>query len=213
MGKYGDNMSHGYNSNYKPKADTIKNSFNNSNTYSDYTKFKNDSLNDLHRWVNEFKEGLELYVEQKYLYEIEKIQQNENEDNRREMKLEVSDSKGFLEDMRKAFDWYENNFDNEPHEYTDFIKYYSIELKRLKKLKKYLSYRVRSLAGKRMYNETSKDLLKYLRIRIDAINILFNPKYNERTPLHIIYGINIEGDSENDYISKLNRNKIFYPYD
>jgi len=210
MDYYGYRQSHGQNNNITPSYDNDKtNNVLSKSTYSKYRNFKTDSLNDLYMWMETFDETMGNYVEQKYAYEKEKELKIENKDDRQRMKLQVSDNKGCLEDMRKGFDWFYNTFENYPLEFKSFKKNYSIELKRLKKLKKYLSYRVRSLAGKRMYNEPSKEILKFLRIKIDAINILFDPKYNERTSIEDIYGLDRIKDDEDDSLSGLNRNQIF----
>lgn len=195
--------------NFIPKQDTLHGSsvFDKS-TYNKQRTFKEDSVRDLYRWMDNFCSAIEEYTEEKYAYEKEKKLKNRDEQSRKQMKDSVSDDKGFLEDMRKGFDWFYNTFEAYPSEFKKFKKEYSIELKRLKKLKKYLSYRVRSLAGKGMYNEPSKDILQYLRIRIDAINILFDPKYNERTPLEDIYGID-KDEEDDDFFDGMNRNKIF----
>jgi len=210
MDYYGYRQSHGQNNSITPSHDSDKNNaiFTNS-TYNKYGNFKQDSINDLLRWVNKFDSTVNEYADQKYAYEKEKELKIENRKDRKKMKLMVSDNKGFLEDMRKGFDWFYNTFDFYPRKFKQFKKEYSIELKRLKKLKKYLSYRVRSLAGKGMYNEPSKDILQFIRIKIDAINILFNPKYNERTPIEDIYGLDKFEDDETDSLDGLNRNQIF----
>lgn len=213
MDYYGYRQSHGVNNNYQPKHDRDADSAFKNSSYDEKKSFKYDTILDLHHWVDGFREVIDKYSNEKYLYEKEKELKIQNEADRNEMKLIVSDDKGYLEDIRKALDWYVDSFGEETV-YQKLIKDFSIELNRLKKLKKYLSYRVRSLAGKGLYNEPSKEILQYLRIRMDAINILFDSKYDERTPLEIIYGLDkIEEDDDYDIYNGESRNKLFHKYD
>lgn len=171
-------------------------------------------LNDFRRWVRNFEILMDEYSDEKYLYEKEKMLNIEDEELRSELKLSVSDNKGALVDLRKGFDWFVNEYKKEPTCYHAMVKRLSIKQNRLKKLKKYLSYRVRSLAGKGEFNEISKDILMYIRIKLDAINILFDPKHNERTPLEIIYGLENIEDNDSLYDEDgVTRNNLFYRYD
>ena len=148
---------HGYTTTYLPRREqtSVSNSYNQKNTDLS-NSFKLDSLYDLQRWIDSAKSEIDNYVVKKVWYDYERTLKSDEE--LKDLRLECTDIRGFLVDMRKGIDWYKMNFDSQPRVLINFYEKITQRQKRLHKIKKYLSTRTRRYAAFNAINDTNISL-------------------------------------------------------
>jgi len=148
---------HGYTTTYLPRREqtSVSNSYNQKNTDLS-NSFKLDSLYDLQRWIDNANSEIDNYVVKKVWYDYERTLKSDEE--LKDLRLECTDIRGFLVDMRKGIDWYKMNFDSQPRVLINFYEKITQREKRLHKIKKYLSTRTRRYAAFNAINDTNISL-------------------------------------------------------
>lgn len=148
---------HGYTTTYLPRREqtSVSNSYNQKNTDLS-NSFKLDSLYDLQRWIDSANSEIDNYVFKKVWYDYERTLKSDEE--LKDLRLECTDIRGFLVDMRKGIDWYKMNFDSQPRVLINFYEKITQREKRLHKIKKYLSTRTRRYAAFNAINDTNISL-------------------------------------------------------
>jgi len=148
---------HGYTTTYLPRREqtSVSNSYNQKNTDLS-NSFKLDSLYDLQRWIDNANSEIDNYVFKKVWYDYERTLKSDEE--LKDLRLECTDIRGFLVDMRKGIDWYKMNFDSQPRVLINFYEKITQREKRLHKIKKYLSTRTRRYAAFNAINDTNISL-------------------------------------------------------
>jgi len=148
---------HGYTTTYLPRREqtSVSNSYNQKNTDLS-NSFKLDSLYDLQRWIDSANSEIDNYVVKKVWYDYERTLKSDEE--LKDLRLECTDIRGFLVDMRKGIDWYKMNFDSQPRVLINFYEKITQREKRLHKIKKYLSTRTRRYAAFNAINDTNISL-------------------------------------------------------
>jgi len=148
---------HGYTTTYLPRREqtSVSNSYNQKNTDLS-NSFKLDSLYDLQRWIYSANSEIDNYVVKKVWYDYERTLKSDEE--LKDLRLECTDIRGFLVDMRKGIDWYKMNFDSQPRVLINFYEKITQREKRLHKIKKYLSTRTRRYAAFNAINDTNISL-------------------------------------------------------
>jgi len=152
-----DYFNHGYTKTYAPRREQT--SVNTSYKQKDAdlsNSFKLDSTYDLQRWINNAQSEITNYVDKKLWYDYERQLKDESEI--KHLRLECTDIRGFLVDMRKGIDWYKNTFDSRPKILTRFHNKINQREKRLNRIKKYLSTRTRRYAAFNAINNTDISL-------------------------------------------------------
>ena len=145
-----------------------------------------DAMYDLQRWISNSKSEIDNYVTKKLWYDYERELKEENE--LLDLKLECTDIRGFLVDMRKGIDWFKNNFSDRPTVLVNFYNKINQRNERLTKIKKYLSTRVRRYAALNAINnnDTSIEVTKLIQrkviVELKALDIFLsnNKRYTER---------------------------------
>lgn len=178
---------HGYTNTYLPRREST------SITKSYTQKSVNlaeavhlDAMYDLQRWISNSKSEIDNYVSKKVWYDCEREIKEENE--LLDLKLECTDIRGFLVDMRKGIDWFKNNFSDRPTILVNFYNKINQRNERLTKIKKYLSTRVRRYAALNAINndDTSIEVTKLIQrkviVELKALDIFLsnNKRYTER---------------------------------
>jgi len=145
-----------------------------------------DAMYDLQRWISNSKSEIDNYVTKKLWYDCEREIKEENE--LLDLKLECTDIRGFLVDMRKGIDWFKNNFSDRPTVLVNFYNKINQRNERLTKIKKYLSTRVRRYAALNAINnddvsiEITKLIQRKVIVELKALDIFLsnNKRYTER---------------------------------
>ena len=178
---------HGYTTTYLPRREST------SITQSYTQKSVNlaeavhlDAMYDLQRWISNSKSEIDNYVTKKLWYDCEREIKEENE--LLDLKLECTDIRGFLVDMRKGIDWFKNNFSDRPTVLVNFYNKINQRNERLTKIKKYLSTRVRRYAALNAINnddvsiEITKLIQRKVIVELKALDIFLsnNKRYTER---------------------------------
>ena len=178
---------HGYTATYLPRREST------SITQSYTQKSVNlaeavhlDAMYDLQRWISNSKSEIDNYVTKKLWYDCEREIKEENE--LLDLKLECTDIRGFLVDMRKGIDWFKNNFSDRPTVLVNFYNKINQRNERLTKIKKYLSTRVRRYAALNAINnddvsiEITKLIQRKVIVELKALDIFLsnNKRYTER---------------------------------
>lgn len=192
---------HGYTNTYLPRREST------SITKSYTQKSVNlaeavhlDAMYDLQRWINNSKSEIENYVSKRLWYEYE--QELKEEDELLDLKLECTDIRGFLVDMRKGIDWFKNNFSDTPKILANFYNKINERNERLTRIKKYLSTRVRRYAALNAINnndtniEVTKLIQRKVILELKALDIFLsnNKRYTERKSMDEI----MKGAGDND---------------
>lgn len=152
-----------------------------------------DNLSDLKRWVQNSKEEMKTYVSKNVLLTYERNFKDDNEAYIQKIKSEISDTRGFLIDMRKGIDWYKSEYDNHPQFLESFYAELRKDYSRFTKLKSYLSKRLRKYGAlNSTYNqdisvENTRFMKLYIDFRIKAIDIFLsqNERFTVRKNLNL----------------------------
>lgn len=152
-----DYFNHGYTKTYTPRREqtSVNTSYKQKDTDLS-NSFKLDSMYDLQRWINDSESEINNYVTKKLWYDYER--QIKGDDEIKDLRLECTDIRGFLVDMRKGIDWYKNTFDSRPKVLIQFYNKITQREKRLNRIKKYLSTRTRRYAAFNAINDTNISL-------------------------------------------------------
>lgn len=152
-----DYFNHGYTKTYTPRREqtSVNTSYKQKDTDLS-NSFKLDSLYDLQRWIKDSESEIKNYVTKKLWYDYER--QIKGDDEIKDLRLECTDIRGFLVDMRKGIDWYKNTFDSRPKVLIQFYNKITQREKRLNRIKKYLSTRTRRYAAFNAINDTNISL-------------------------------------------------------
>lgn len=141
-----------------------------------------DNLFDLKRWVKNSKEEMETYVSKNLELIYERNFDDGNKIHIQIIKSEISDIRGFLIDMRKGIDWYKSEYDEIPTFLQNFYDKLNSDYFRLRRLKSYLSKRLRKYAAlNSMYSqntpvEKTRFMKEYIEFRLKAIDIFLSQK-------------------------------------
>ena len=188
-----DYFNHGYTKTYAPRREQT--SVNTSYKQKDAdlsNSFKLDSTYDLQRWINNAQSEITNYVDKKLWYDYERQLKDESEI--KHLRLECTDIRGFLVDMRKGIDWYKNTFDSRPKILTRFHNKINQREKRLNRIKKYLSTRTRRYAAFNAINntdislETTKLIQHKIKTELKVLDIFTsnNKRYTKRKTMEEI---------------------------
>lgn len=152
-----DYFNHGYTKTYTPRREqtSVNTSYKQKDTDLS-NSFKLDSMYDLQRWIKDSESEIKNYVTKKLWYDYER--QIKGDDEIKDLRLECTDIRGFLVDMRKGIDWYKNTFDSRPKVLIQFYNKITQREKRLNRIKKYLSTRTRRYAAFNAINDTNISL-------------------------------------------------------
>jgi len=152
-----DYFNHGYTKTYTPRREqtSVNTSYKQKDTDLS-NSFKLDSLYDLQRWIKDSESEIKNYVTKKLWYDYER--QIKGDYEIKDLRLECTDIRGFLVDMRKGIDWYKNTFDSRPKVLIQFYNKITQREKRLNRIKKYLSTRTRRYAAFNAINDTNISL-------------------------------------------------------
>lgn len=149
-------------------------------SYDDLESYKSDSYNDLKRWIGIFNNTFFDYSTEKYFYEMEKQLKIQDDSTLEKMASIVSEYRNTYKDIRMGINWYEFKFSHQPRILKQFYHDVYTKIERLKRIKAYMTKRVRSMGSNKIENKNSKNFLVYIKVQLKILNVMITDKYNTR---------------------------------